>query len=126
MFKNFTDHAANERTFLAWIRTALAIVALGFVIAKFDLFFQISSLRETNGTVTMVDETLGNIAGLALIILGTVLVAISTFRFRNNTKRIESKETHTNTETRVELALGALLFLLGCMLFVFLWHIARS
>jgi uncharacterized membrane protein YidH (DUF202 family) len=30
------DHLANERTFLAWIRTSLAILTLGLAIAKFD------------------------------------------------------------------------------------------
>ena len=30
MIERYSDHAANERTFLAWVRTAIAIVALGF------------------------------------------------------------------------------------------------
>jgi putative membrane protein len=34
----YSDHAANERTFLAWLRTGVAIVAFGFVIEKFNLF----------------------------------------------------------------------------------------
>jgi putative membrane protein len=38
MIKRYSDHAANERTFLAWVRTAVAIMAFGFVIEKFDLF----------------------------------------------------------------------------------------
>ena len=33
-----TDHLANERTFLAWIRTSIAIMAFGFVVVKFALF----------------------------------------------------------------------------------------
>ncbi len=31
-------HMANERTFLAWIRTSIAIMAFGFVVEKFSLF----------------------------------------------------------------------------------------
>ncbi|OYV75664.1 MAG: hypothetical protein B7Z66_11940 [Chromatiales bacterium 21-64-14] len=38
MIANFRGHAANERTYLAWIRTAVALMAFGFVIEKFDLF----------------------------------------------------------------------------------------
>ena len=30
-----TEHLANERTFLAWIRTSIAVITLGFVMAKF-------------------------------------------------------------------------------------------
>jgi putative membrane protein len=35
---NFTEHSANERTFLAWIRTAIAVIGFGFVLEKFNLF----------------------------------------------------------------------------------------
>ncbi|MCB1506087.1 MAG: DUF202 domain-containing protein [Hyphomicrobiaceae bacterium] len=38
MIKHYTDHAANERTFLAWIRTGITITVFGFVIEKFELF----------------------------------------------------------------------------------------
>ena len=38
MIHGYTDHAANERTFLAWVRTAIAVIAFGFVIEKFNLF----------------------------------------------------------------------------------------
>lgn len=31
------DHMANERTFLAWIRTSIGIMAFGFVVEKFAL-----------------------------------------------------------------------------------------
>jgi putative membrane protein len=37
MIKSYSDHAANERTFLAWVRTAVAIIAFGFVVEKFSL-----------------------------------------------------------------------------------------
>ena len=40
MIKRYSDHAANERTFLAWVRTAIAVMAFGFVIERFDLFVQ--------------------------------------------------------------------------------------
>ena len=43
MIKNFSDHAANERTFLAWNRTALALIATGVaatqLLPKFDVAF---------------------------------------------------------------------------------------
>src|SRR5690349_11464639 len=34
------DHLANERTFLAWIRTALGLIGLGFVLARMGLFLR--------------------------------------------------------------------------------------
>ena len=42
MIGHFSDHAANER-FLAWVRTAIAVMAFGFLVAKFDLFLKIAA-----------------------------------------------------------------------------------
>ena len=38
--KNLNDHLANERTFLAWLRTGIGVMAFGFVVVKFSLFFE--------------------------------------------------------------------------------------
>ena len=43
MIKRYSDHAANERTFLAWVRTAIAVMAFGFIIEKFDLFIKFAA-----------------------------------------------------------------------------------
>jgi uncharacterized membrane protein YidH (DUF202 family) len=46
---------ANERTFLAWLRTCIAIVGLGFVVARFGLFlreFGIRMMIGKSGTLT--------------------------------------------------------------------------
>ena len=37
---NCRVHMANERTFLAWIRTSIGIMAFGFVVEKFALFMK--------------------------------------------------------------------------------------
>ena len=38
MIQGYSDYAANERTFLAWVRTGVAVIAFGFVIEKFNIF----------------------------------------------------------------------------------------
>ena len=38
MIRDYANIAANERTFLAWVRTGVAVIALGFVIERFNLF----------------------------------------------------------------------------------------
>jgi putative membrane protein len=38
MIRGYSDHAANERIFLAWVHTGIAVIAFGFVIEKFNLF----------------------------------------------------------------------------------------
>lgn len=34
MIRNFNDHASNERTFLAWVRTATTIVGFGLAAGR--------------------------------------------------------------------------------------------
>jgi putative membrane protein len=46
MIRGYSDHAANERTFLAWVRTGIAVTAFGFVIEKFNLF--VLTMANTN------------------------------------------------------------------------------
>ena len=62
--ESFTDHAANERTFLAWVRTGIAIMAFGFLVERFDIFLKMaaSSLGQKPHAVT--GQAFGNIAGL--------------------------------------------------------------
>jgi putative membrane protein len=38
VIRSYSDHASNERTFLAWVRTGIAVVAFGLVIKKLNLF----------------------------------------------------------------------------------------
>jgi putative membrane protein len=76
----FRDHAANERTMLAWIRTGIALMAFGFAIARFGLF-----LREVAqvGQVHFHGSTgLGSAwFGVALVVLGLVTNASATVRY---------------------------------------------
>ena len=64
MIERYSDHAANERTFLAWVRTAIAIMAFGFVVEKFDLFLRIAGASSTMRTVVGGHQFLGDIASL--------------------------------------------------------------
>ncbi|MBW8076992.1 MAG: DUF202 domain-containing protein, partial [Gallionella sp.] len=84
MIDHYSDHAANERTFLAWVRTAIAVMAFGFLVAKFNLFLKIAaqSLARIPGqNVTVPGGGFGDVAGLILIIAGTVMVAMASVRF---------------------------------------------
>jgi putative membrane protein len=79
MIRNFSDHAANEWTFLAWVRTAITVMAFGFLVAKFDLFLKIAvrSLGTDHQVVTMPSRDFGGAAGAVLILAGTAMVALA-------------------------------------------------
>jgi putative membrane protein len=119
MIERYSDHAANERTFLAWVRTAIAIMAFGFVIAKFDLFLRIagagSGLRLRIG-----NQFVGDLAGLLLILLGGAVMVIAAARFRKTAKAIDAPDIRRGPGERADLMLVVLLLLLGGGLFLFL------
>ena len=124
MIQHYTDHAANERTFLAWVRTAIAIIAFGFLVEKFDLFLEITSQSLTGHAISSGSRLVGRISGFLLILLGSGVVILATVRFRRTAKAIDDSETHTKVGTRVDVAVAGLLVLLGAVLFIYLTYVA--
>ncbi|MBV9971498.1 MAG: DUF202 domain-containing protein [Xanthobacteraceae bacterium] len=121
MIKNFSDHAANERTFLAWVRTAIAVMAFGFIVEKFDLFLEVAAPSLAGRTLLAPGQRLGNVAGLALIGMGTLIVAVSAVRFIVTERRIDSEDLHRGG-SRFDIVLALLLIMLGCFLALYLSH----
>ena len=75
MIRGYSDHAANERTFLAWLRTSIAVIAFGFVVEKFNLFaltlLDTSSLDEAHRMrLERLSGSLPQGAGRAFIAVG--------------------------------------------------------
>jgi len=126
MIERYGDHAANERTFLAWVRTAIAIMAFGFLIAKFNLFLRIASESVAARSLPAGSQIFGNIAGLLLIVLGGAMMVFATIRFRKTTLEIDAKEVRPGPGTRLDIALAMLLSLLGTILFVYLTYTVIS
>jgi len=71
-----TDHLANERTFLAWMRTGAAIVVFGFAIGRFSIAMrQLTALQGHAVRTAGMSVWLGSftiLAGLALVVAGLV------------------------------------------------------
>jgi putative membrane protein len=87
----FRDHAANERTLLAWIRTGVALMAFGFAIARFGLF-----LREMAAVAPAATAPRGvgsGWFGVAMVILGLVTNVAATLRYLRIRKALERSET---------------------------------
>jgi putative membrane protein len=120
MIERYTDHAANERTFLAWVRTSIAIMAFGFLVEKFDLFLEFASRSLAARMPSVGGQLIGNIAGLLLIALGGATMVLAIIRFRQTALDIDSEETRPGTGDRMDVILTALLVILGATLFVYL------
>ena len=66
------DELANDRTFLAWLRTGLALMALGFVVAKVALIAQASNKAVTNQWLYAAGGILFVMCGAAVVVIGYV------------------------------------------------------
>jgi putative membrane protein len=125
MIERYSDHAANERTFLAWVRTAIAVMAFGFLVEKFDLFLDIAA-RSSGMRAPAGGQLLANIAGLVLIALGGATIVLAIVRFRRTSLAIDSDKRLPGTGEQMDVALGALLAVLGAALFVYLAYTVIS
>ena len=63
---------AAERTLLAWIRTGITIVALGFVVARFGLFLELLHAAARPGSPAPHPSWQSNALGVALVLLGSL------------------------------------------------------
>jgi len=122
MIKRYSDHAANERTFLAWVRTAIAVMAFGFLIERFDLFLRYLAPQFAQRQLALHGQAFANWAGLAFIVLGVVMIALASLRFAKTAKDIETDKEVPSPGARFDLALAALVGLLGVALFLYMTH----
>ncbi len=117
--RNRRVHMANERTFLAWIRTSVAIMAFGFVVEKFSLF--VKQLGYYLGKEAAPPSPgYSSWIGILLVTLGVVMGMLAFVRYKNVEKQIED-DTY-----RPSPILSVLLFLsmlsIGVFLVLYLYH----
>jgi putative membrane protein len=113
MIANYTNHAANERTFLAWIRTGLAVAAFGFFLVKLNV------LVDAVGSGTpphLPAENAGafvaaaaHYAGLAMVVIGIAIIARSRVGFERTRRAINRDEIVQIPRSGVEQLLSAAL-----------------
>ena len=81
------DHLANERTFLAWVRTGAAIVVFGFAIGRFSI-----AMRQLTVFVGHPARTAGLSVwmGASSIVAGVVLVLAGLVRYRTTRAQLDA------------------------------------
>lgn len=111
------DHLANERTFLAWMRTSIGIMAFGFVVVKFSLFVKQISLILGKADIIH-SKGYSGILGIVLVAVGTVTSVLSYIHYKHSEKQIDSGDyKHSSILITV---LIAFIFLVSIFLIVYL------
>lgn len=112
-----SEHLANERTILAWIRTALAVMTLGVGINRFSLFLvEFSKIVPGGHTVNMHAEMLG----VGLVILGLVVMIGGIWHYLHVARAIDD-DTYRPARVGIVVTSLAVLVLGGGSLVWLLW-----
>ncbi|RCH54682.1 hypothetical protein DJ568_12750 [Mucilaginibacter hurinus] len=102
-----SDHLANERTFLAWIRTSIALMGFGFVVVKFSLFVRQLSLAVTGHAVTPVKGFSG-VIGMCLVAIGALTALIGFLRYRRVEKQLMDQRFYPSSRLLLILTVAVI------------------
>lgn len=114
------DHLANERTFLAWIRTSISIIVFGFVVAKFGI-----TLREFLRLQGKVKQESGLSLGIGIgfVAMGIFMALVALIRYRITLHRLETNQF--KPAKAIIIFLGLVTALFGAILAGYLLFTAR-
>jgi putative membrane protein len=105
---------AAERTLLAWLRTSLAVMGFGFVVARFGVFLRVA--RGENPAIAGGTSLIG----LGLMLLGTMVTVAACIQHMRFIKQLEASERPRGHWMSLSVLFGLTLGLLGLVLSLYL------
>ena len=104
------EHQANERTFLAWLRTSIALIGFGFAIARFGLFLR----QFETGQAPLTDPFINSQdLGIGLVVFGIAIIVLAAWRYSQVFSQIERGDFRPSR--RAIWVLTAIVTLLGLL-----------
>jgi len=117
---------ANERTFLAWVRTSIAIMAFGFVVEKFALFIKrLQYFVDKPNTPSVTPHSLGSstIFGMVLVATGALIGLLAFVRYKKVEREI--LEDTYRPWVMLDLLVAMLILVIGVFLSFYMLHSIR-
>ena len=113
-----SDYLAAKRTFLAWIRTGLALMGFGFVVARFGIFLQALQMNQSN----MPSRPYGPSFwfGTALIVLGVTVNIVSARRHVRLVRELNRGGSDFNRPSSLAIGVAVILALFGAAMAIYL------
>jgi putative membrane protein len=112
------DYLAEERTFLAWIRTGLTLMGFGFVVARFGLFLQVMQI--TQGGTAPLHHGLSPWIGTTFIVVGVAVNLFSIRRHMQLVAELNRGQLTNRGPSREAIVLALFLALIGFMMAIYL------
>lgn len=127
------DHLANERTFLAWVRTSIGIMAFGFVVERFSLFIKqvgaflnstslssLSTALNKKPVINLINHSFSfsAVIGIVFVAIGALVCLLAFLKFLKIEKQI--KQGYFEPSGILDAALTAVIVLAGISLMIYL------
>ncbi len=116
------QYLANQRTFLSWVRTSIALIGLGFAIERFSIFLQqfrlIADPDAAGNVASATADEYSALVGIGMIVVGTGIVVYALKNYLDSNKTIASGK-YTPKNTIVYTASAAIIGL-GIIMIIFL------
>ena len=112
------DYLAEERTFLAWIRTAVALMGFGFVVARFGIFGDQPHIPQQFAAGQ--PHELSPWFGAALIAIGAIVNLFSAWRFMRLVSDLNRDQFADRSLSKQGVIVALFLALLGIAMTIYL------
>lgn len=111
---------AAERTLLAWIRTGLTIIAMGFVVARFGLFLRLFAQSTSGAAVHHEPSVLSAVLGVVLVAIGVLAVLAAAAQFQRYIRTLPQEDLPQPYWSSSALVLAYAIAAVGTALAVYL------
>ena len=123
MIDRYRDHAANERTYLAWVRTGITVMVLGFIVEKFEIFIASLQGLMADKVQVVVQERGPELVSLALVGFGVLVIVIGALRYFQVKSQLDANGDSHYRGTLLTVAMTLILLIFGIYLLLYLARI---
>ena len=106
---------AAERTLLAWLRTGIAVIGLGFLVARFGVFLII-----VRGAMIERSQVASSLIGIGFVVLGAFMIAAATWQHTQFSRMLSEAEKPEHYSMTLSLWVSLLVAISGLILAVYL------